>query len=297
LQVKLPRCLSCEPAPALIILSNLSILDLKEALRLFSPARSELTLTWTPPASGTDIAEFLQGGGLLSLQGRGRGDPTSQLTELFRAYLTGLLGLRLILVQETNLLPAAAPLEVSDGWESLSALWVRNEGSNDRRRSGLSGWESGTLEVSSPPFVFLLISAPDTEIIDLSRFLLSFSQLGGVRPTLDWGEPRLMLSLCLRRLSSPGLSGGGTSLFSREGGGGGGETATDATDAGETTGATGATDAAGSFLQRGGLLQTEPSGDTETPESQESFLFRSEEPSRSSSFFLLTGGDFSALKV
>ena len=51
--------------------------------------------------------------------------------------------------------------------------------------------------------MFLLISEPETEIIDLSRFLLSFSERTGV--SFDWGEFRLMLSLCLRRLSRPSV--------------------------------------------------------------------------------------------
>ena len=127
---------------------------------------------------------------------------TSQVTELFQAYLTGLLGVRLILVRETNLL--AAGLADPDGWNTTRPVSLRNEGSSERRLSARSGWESGTLEVSWPA-VFLLISDPDTEIIDLSRFLLSFSQLSGVRPSVDCGELRLMLSRCLRRLSRPVL--------------------------------------------------------------------------------------------
>ena len=46
---------------------------------------------------------------------------TSQVTELFLAYFTGLLGVRLILVQETNPL-AAAWLGVSDVWEARSVF-------------------------------------------------------------------------------------------------------------------------------------------------------------------------------
>ena len=46
---------------------------------------------------------------------------TSQVTELFLAYFTGLLGARLILVQETN--PRAASwLELSDGWGARSVF-------------------------------------------------------------------------------------------------------------------------------------------------------------------------------
>ena len=105
------------------------------------------------------------------------------MTELFQAYLTtGLLGVRLILVQETNLL--ADWLADSDGWNTR-VLSVRNEGSSERRLSARPGLGSGTLEVSWPAAVFLVISDPDTEIIDLRRFLLSFSQLSGVRPSFD----------------------------------------------------------------------------------------------------------------
>ena len=58
---------------------------------------------------------------------------------------------------------------------------------------------------------------------------------------------------------------------------------------------------AGVFATPGAGADTEPSGDTDTPESQESFLLSSEEPAFSSvstlSFLLVTGGDFSVLKV